>query len=213
MCSHCSCCSAKGLPSFTSEEYHKQMGRSEHYKDFWWWYAKKQGGKNRVPIEKLQKISTKQIRLTVAETGDESQTPRIQVPPKKMPSLVPGPSLINSIFSIIYTSSQSLCSTSLAASVLGSSLTSSVHPATQVQLHPFMHSPTSPPPPPHLSSQTLTRPPPPLFQPYLQPGPSSVVYDNWQPSSSLINAPMQVSTPLFYAPLYLSGETQSPAKK
>ena len=28
-----------------------------------------------------------------------------------------------------------------------------------------------------------------------------------------ISAPMQVYTPLFYAPLYLSGETQSPARK
>ena len=77
-----------------------------------------------------QKSSTKRIRSILAEARDESQKSRIQVPPKKKPSLVPGSSLINST-SCSVSFSQSVCSTSVAASVLGSS------PTVCIQLHKY----------------------------------------------------------------------------
>ena len=165
--------------------------------------GKKPGTKRKASL----KSSTKRLRSLTDEAGSENRKPRIRILPKKKPSSEPAPPLIRSISSTA--SSQSIGCTSVAASVLGSSSTISLHPATQVQLHPF-HSPI---PPPLFPSQTSTQPPPPLLQPHLQPVPSSVAHDSWQPSPSLINVPMQVSTPLFYAPLYLSGETQSPKKE
>ena len=108
--------------------------------------GKKPGTKRKASL----KSSTKRIKFIIDEAGSENRKSRIRVPPKKKPSsAAPAPSLISSTSSST-TPSQSVGSTSVAASILGSSSTNSLYPTTQVQLHPFMHSPT---PPPLLPSQ------------------------------------------------------------
>ena len=177
--------------------------------------GKKPGAKRKASL----KSSTKRIKSIIDESGSESRRPRIQIPPRKKPSFMSAPFLTNTATSLDSPPSSLLVPASIMGSsstppsvpgsMIGSSSTDSLHPTAQAQQHSFMYPST---PPPLLPSQTPSRPPPPLLQPLLQSVPSSVAYDTWQSSPSLINAPMQVSTPLFYAPLYYSGETQSPAQ-
>ena len=83
------------------------------------------------------------------------------------------------------TGSTSLSFTTRAPSVAASLSAGNSYQAMQ------MHSPV---PPPFVSTPALTRPPP-LLQP--------------QMPQSHVNAPMQVTSPFFYAPLYLTGQSPS----